>query len=91
MNEEYKVACEVCGEVCEIVEVTFDYSGTHCNHGKPGIHKTGEHESACCSGGYEEAVSCESCDAEKHKSAMTDAEIGYFCENCTNNPSNQRG
>ena len=75
--------CEDCGEVCEVVEVAFDYAGTHCNHGKSGTHKTGEYETKCCSAGFEEGVSCESCEVEKHIDFMLDTEMGYFCEGCS--------
>ena len=50
---EYK--CMMCGELCEVVEEEFDYSGTHCTYGQPGTHKTGEYVSRCCASDYEEA------------------------------------
>jgi len=40
--------CDECKEECEIVEETFDYAGTHCNHGKSGTHHTGVYVSKCC-------------------------------------------
>ncbi len=76
-------ACEACGELCEIIEESFDYSGTHCNHGKSGTHKTGVFISKCCGDFFEDSVSCESCETEQHKDFMLDTEVGYFCENCT--------
>jgi len=30
--------CSSCGEICDIVEETFDYAGTHCNHGQAGTY-----------------------------------------------------
>jgi len=42
------IECTECGEKCESVEETFDYSGTHCTHGKPGTHHTGIYVSDCC-------------------------------------------
>jgi predicted nucleic acid-binding Zn ribbon protein len=54
--EEYHVEykCLSCGEKCEIVEDTFDYCGTHCTHGKGGIHYTGVYVSKCCLEDFEE-------------------------------------
>lgn len=40
--------CSSCSEACETVEETFDYSGTHCSHGKSGTHHTGNYISKCC-------------------------------------------
>jgi len=40
--------CNWCGEICEAVEETFDYSGTHCSGGKDGFHRTGNYLSSCC-------------------------------------------
>ena len=40
--------CQHCGNICEVVEESFDYRGTHCNHGRSGIHYTGYYESRCC-------------------------------------------
>ena len=61
MNNRYRdedcapdFKCEECGEVCGIVEETFDYSGTHCNNGQGGTHRTGNYSSSCCDAGYEE-------------------------------------
>ena len=54
MDREPKFKCSACGEPCEIVEETFDYSGTHCTNGKAGTHHTGVWVSDCCSGNYEE-------------------------------------
>lgn len=45
--------CLECGELCEIEEETFDYSGTHCTGGKDGVHHTGHYVSVCCDGDYE--------------------------------------
>jgi predicted nucleic acid-binding Zn ribbon protein len=55
-EEDYpdvKHTCEECKEECDIVEETFDYAGTHCNHGQSGIHRTGNYSSKCCDAGYE--------------------------------------
>ena len=43
-----KYFCTECNQPCEIEEETFDYSGTHCNHGQSGIHRTGHYTSKCC-------------------------------------------
>lgn len=40
--------CRECGEECTVHEVTFDYAGSHCTHGRPGTHHTGIWESDCC-------------------------------------------
>ena len=44
--------CEECGEPCESVEDTFDFSGTHCTNGNGGTHRTGEYSSSCCGADY---------------------------------------
>ena len=46
MNDTYK--CTDCGDECKLVEETFDYPGTHCNHGIAGTHHTGHYVSDCC-------------------------------------------
>ena len=46
--------CTECGEECALVEETFDYSGTHCTHGRSGTHHTGVWVSECCFADYEE-------------------------------------
>ena len=46
--------CTNCEEECAIVEDTFDYSGTHCTHGLPGTHHTGDYSSKCCSSEFEQ-------------------------------------
>ena len=51
--------CEECGEPCESVEDTFDYSGTHCTNGNGGTHRTGEYSSSCCGADYLENVESE--------------------------------
>jgi len=51
MSETY--ICSECREVCEIIEETFDYSGTHCTNGKGGIHHTGYYTSKCCDAEFE--------------------------------------
>lgn len=43
-----KYKCTDCGEECKPVEETFQYPGTHCTNGKPGIHHTGHYVSDCC-------------------------------------------
>lgn len=40
--------CSDCKEECKAVEETFDYAGTHCTHGRPGVHHTGIYVSSCC-------------------------------------------
>ena len=45
--------CPECGELCQIVPLLneFDYVGTHCTHGLPGIHypdNWGNPVSDCC-------------------------------------------
>ena len=79
-------ACEACGELCEVVEESFDYAGTHCNHGNSGTHKTGKLESKCCGDYFESPVYCESCGFAKHKDFMSDFPEGYFCKGCCINP-----
>ena len=46
--------CTDCGEVCKTIEETFDYAGTHCNHGIAGTHRTGHYISKCCHAELEE-------------------------------------
>lgn len=46
--------CLDCGEECNIIEETFDYSGTHCTHGNGGTHHTGYYSSSCCDADFEE-------------------------------------
>jgi hypothetical protein len=46
--------CTDCGEECTVSEETFSYAGTHCTHGKSGVHHTGEYSSDCCGAEYEE-------------------------------------
>ncbi len=46
--------CNECGELCKVIEETFDYSGTHCTNGNGGTHRTGHYASDCCDAGYEE-------------------------------------
>ena len=43
---EYR--CTDCGEECKIVEVTYNYAGTHCTNGKDGTYHTGDYVSDCC-------------------------------------------
>ncbi len=50
--EPYK--CSECGDICKLVEETFDYAGTHCTHGNSGTHKTGRWLSDCCLAEQEE-------------------------------------
>ncbi len=57
MNEEYK--CESCGDLCKLVEETFDYAGTHCTNGNAGTHKTGVYLSECCLADYDVAACCD--------------------------------
>ena len=40
--------CSDCGKPCKAVAESFDYAGTHCNHGKAGTHYTGYYVSDCC-------------------------------------------
>lgn len=32
--------CPECGEICAVVALdnSFDYAGTHCTYGRPGVH-----------------------------------------------------
>ncbi len=48
--------CNDCGNECEVVEETFDYSGTHCNNGNGGTHHTGVYVSDCCFDDYDEVI-----------------------------------
>ena len=58
-SEQKVFICEECGEPCESVEDTFDYSGTHCTNGNGGTHRTGEYSSSCCGADYLENVESE--------------------------------
>jgi len=40
--------CTECKEPCGAIEETWDYSGTHCNHGVGGVHHSGVYVSDCC-------------------------------------------
>jgi len=51
IKDEYK--CLSCGELCKLVEETFDYAGTHCTNGNSGTHKTGHYLTDCCLADYE--------------------------------------
>lgn len=42
------IICTDCQQPCTTHEDTFDYAGTHCTHGKAGIHHTGNWYSDCC-------------------------------------------
>lgn len=44
--------CTDCNEPCGLLEETFSYAGTHCNHGVPGTHRTGHYLSECCCAEY---------------------------------------
>ena len=44
--------CTECKEPCRLEEETFNYSGTHCNHGIAGTHHTGIYVSDCCGESY---------------------------------------
>ena len=44
--------CIECGLPCGTVEETIEYSGTHCNNGQAGTHKTGHYVSDCCLAEY---------------------------------------
>lgn len=48
MNNQPKIVCTDCGDLCGSFEETFDYPGTHCTHGNPGTHHTGHYLSDCC-------------------------------------------
>lgn len=50
---DIKYTCDECGERCDIGEDTWDYAGTHCNNGQPGVHRTGVWSSVCCDAGYD--------------------------------------
>ena len=54
MKDEVKTKCSECGDECQVIEETFDYSGTHCNHGNSGTHHTGHYVSKCCLAELEE-------------------------------------
>jgi len=51
-NEPEGCWCTDCKNECTLVEETFDYPGTHCNHGRPGTHHTGVYVSSCCGAEY---------------------------------------
>lgn len=46
--QDFDYVCDECGKVCDIVEESFDYAGTHCTNGKAGTHYTGYWVSKCC-------------------------------------------
>jgi hypothetical protein len=50
-----KLICLDCKDECQIVEETFDYSGTHCTNGNGGVHHTGHYSSDCCNAEYMDA------------------------------------
>lgn len=52
---EYVFECEECGKLCEPVEDSWDYAGTHCTGGNAGTHRTGDWYSDCCDAGYSES------------------------------------
>ena len=52
---EFEWKCCDCGEICSVIEETFDYAGTHCTFGRSGTHRTGHYVSACCFSEFEEA------------------------------------
>lgn len=54
MNDEIEWVCINCGQPCKPIEETFNYVGTHCTNGQPGIHHTGHYVSDCCFADYEE-------------------------------------
>ena len=54
MENDWK--CSDCGSPCKAVKESFDYSGTHCTHGRSGTHYTGRLISDCCGADVEEAV-----------------------------------
>ena len=47
-SELNNLLCASCGEPCELVEVTYDYPGTHSNYGRAGTYHTGAYETKCC-------------------------------------------
>jgi len=44
--------CNECEQTCYEIEETIEYSGTHCNYGNDGTHKTGYWVSDCCEAKY---------------------------------------
>lgn len=57
----FSATCPDCGMWCNVVprDDSFDYSGTHCTHGKSGTHYGQDHgvpESECCGALIEDAV-----------------------------------
>ena len=52
-NDKPTFTCLECGKPCAITEETFDYTGTHCTHSKPGIERTGVYSSDCCDAEFE--------------------------------------
>ena len=54
---EFNYECKSCGDKCELVAETIHYSGTNCNSGKDGVHKTGHLVSDCCDSDYREVKS----------------------------------
>ena len=46
--------CDECLKECDVIEETFDYSGTHCNGGQDGTHRAGIYSSSCCDSEFSE-------------------------------------
>ena len=80
--------CSSCGSPCGTVEETFDYSGTHCNHGIAGTHHTGHYVSDCCFAELTDSPSCPVCGSSavirNHKEPTAAyPEVDYWeCEDC---------
>ena len=49
-----KHKCLSCSCECTVSEETFEYSGTHCNNGNSGTHRTGNYTSDCCDSDFVE-------------------------------------
>lgn len=46
--QDFDYVCDKCKKVCDIVEESFDYAGTHYTNGKAGTYYTGYWVSKCC-------------------------------------------
>jgi hypothetical protein len=43
--------CYDCGDECQVIVIddSFDYAGTHCTYGRPGVHRVPKYfGSDCC-------------------------------------------
>ncbi len=75
-----KTYCLDCGDECSPVAESFDYSGSHCTHGKGGTHYTRNYLSDCCHAELTDEPKLDSGDLAENNLNDTKAEQ---IENCT--------